>query len=291
MTFRSLLRALTARPTRDQQPPAARRLSVEALEDRFTPAAVISVGDVTVVEGNDGTQNALVNVYLSEPHGNSVTVDYRTADSTAAAGSDYTAVSGKLTFTKNELTKTIPIPVRGDRAMESDESFVVNLTNSKAARIADGQGVVTINDNEPRVSITSAGIYEGNDSTTQMSFTVSLRYAYDQDVTVDFATADGSAVAGEDYVAKSDTLTILKGDLTQTILVEVKGDATAEPDESFSVNLTGASANAALAYTSVYGTIYDDDGYYYYDPGYYDYGYYDYGYYGYYDYGYYYYGY
>ena len=55
-----------------RRPPASRRLAVEALEDRRVMAAMVSVGDVAILEGNAGTQNAAVTVSLSEPHGNSV---------------------------------------------------------------------------------------------------------------------------------------------------------------------------------------------------------------------------
>src|SRR5215203_1604090 len=116
MSFRSLLDSLTTRPKRTwRAPPGTCRLSLESLEDRCTPAAVISVGDVTVVEGNAGTRNAVVQVTVSEPHSNSVTVNYNTADGSARSGSDYDAVSGKLTFAKNEMSKSILIPIRGDR--------------------------------------------------------------------------------------------------------------------------------------------------------------------------------
>jgi len=98
-----------------------------------------------------------------------------------------------------------------------------------------------------------------------------LSAAYDEAVTVDFATADGTATAGLDYVALFGPLTFEKGEMTKTILVEVL-DTTAS-DKYFSIHLSGASTNALLANEGAYG-------YWYYDSGYYDYGgyYYDYGY-------------
>src|SRR5213078_198155 len=97
-----------------------------------------------------------------EPHSNAVSVNYRTADGTATAGSDYNAVSGTLTFAKNQMSKTILVPVIGDRVPEPDEYFFVRLDSAKAgAKIANGQAVVTIVDDEPRVSIYSASIQEG----------------------------------------------------------------------------------------------------------------------------------
>ena len=145
-------------------------------------------------------------------------------------------------------------------------------TPNSYAEISKGVGVGTIIDNEPRISIADAYNYYGESSFT---FTVSLSAAYDQDVTVNFATVDGTAIAGVDYVATSGTLTFAPGETTKTITVDVL-DPTAV-DKSFSVHLSGVSTNALIA--NEWATGYWYYGYYdyYYDPGYYyDYGYYDY---------------
>src|SRR5262249_38734291 len=71
MFLNRLFRSAKSRPA---------RLSVEALEDRLTPTAMLTIGNVDVLEGNDGVQNALVTVRLTEPHGNNVTVNYATVD-------------------------------------------------------------------------------------------------------------------------------------------------------------------------------------------------------------------
>ncbi len=244
------------------------RPRLEALDGRVLLSGLpaLSVGDATVVEGNDGTSFAEVVVSLSQRSNKSVTVSYGTADGTARAGSDYTAASGKLSFAPGQTTQTIKIAVTGDRLVEPDESFVVRLSGAQNAKIADATGLVTIVDDEPRISIESAwGAVEGDSGTTLFTFTVSLSSPSDQAVTVDFATQDGSAIAGEDYVATSGTLTFAPGEMTRTITVEVVGDVTAEPDESFFMNLSGASTNAVLIVGQGYGTIVDDDGYYSYD--------------------------
>src|SRR5262245_54059181 len=89
MLFRPQLRSMNSSSPRR---PGPGPLAVEALEDRRTPAAMLSIDDATVFEGNEGVHNAVVTVRLTEPHGNSVTVNYATVDGTAHAGSDYTAV-------------------------------------------------------------------------------------------------------------------------------------------------------------------------------------------------------
>jgi len=235
------------------------RLAVEALDDRIVPAATFSIGNAVVVEGNAGTQYAIVTVNLDSAAKKIVTVDYSTSNDTATAGSDYTAVSGRLTFAKNEMSKTILIPVIGDRIPEPAKSFRVTLSNpTQGMRIANGTGYVTIIDDEPRISFSShVSQLEGNSSTTPMTFTVQLSNAYDLPVTVHWATANGSAVAGIDYIAGTGTLVFAKGETSKTIQVLVNGDRVPEPDRNFSVNLSSPDSYAVISNCVAVGTILD----------------------------------
>src|SRR5262249_45180372 len=149
--------------------------------------------------------------------------------------------SGTLTFAPGETTKTIAVLVNGDRVGEPNEAFFVNLGGATGAVVSDGQGGGTIVDDEPRISINDVAAKEGNSGTTLFVFTVTLSAASDAPVTVNFATANGSATAGEDYDAKSGTLTFAPGETSKTITVVVRGDKKKEGDETFSVNLAGAS--------------------------------------------------
>ncbi len=230
------------------------------------PTPSISIKDVTVTEGDTGTTDATFTVSLSEAIGRQVTVDYATADGTATASQDYTATSGTLTFNAGETSKTITVPVIGDTTTESNETFYVNLTNPSNATIADGQGVGTIQDDDspsspsqPQISINDVTVTEGNTGTTNATFTVSLSQASSAQVTVDYATADGTATAGSDYQSTSGTLTFNAGETSKTITVPVYGDTTAESNETFYVNLTNPS-NATIADGQGVGTIQDDDG-------------------------------
>jgi hypothetical protein len=244
-------------------------------------AAALAVSDATLVEGNAGSQYAALNVSLSTPSAKTVQVNYNTADGTAKAGSDYKAVSGTLTFASGETRKSILIPVQGDRLAEINENFFVNLRAAKGANIADGQGAVSIVDNEPRISITDAWGPEGDSGTTPFTFTVRLSAAYDQAITVNFATADGSARlddwAGPDYVATSGTLTFAPGETTKTITVHVVGDTVFESSstQQFYVNLSGASTNALLIDNQGVGSIWNDEAQEYVDPYWDGYGYVD----------------
>ncbi len=243
MKFRNPFAA--SKPDRDpaHRRPTATRLAVEPLDDRCVPAT-LSIGNATVMEGTSGVSNAAVTVTLSEPLNKPVTVNYGTSNSTATAGSDYAASSGKLTFAKGETVKTILVPVYGDRRVESNESFVVRLSGNKGATIADGSGTVTIMDSSPRLRISSEYGYEGS----VMTFTVTLSAALDTAFTVNFTTVDGNpdyenpAIAGEDYVAASGTLTFAPGETTKTFTVQILADDVEDFDEVFYVRLSNPSS-------------------------------------------------
>ena len=237
--------------------PGGCQLAVESLEDRSVPAS-LSISDVSILEGNSGTHNALLTVSLTGSSNSTVSVNYSTARGTAYAGSDYIGTSGKLTFAKGQTSKSILVAVYGDTSIESDETFFVNLSGAKHATITDGQGVVTIVNDDTSIEISDQALSEGNSGTTDFVFTVNLSVAISQPVTVDYATADGSATAGSDYEAASGTLTIPAGQTSGTITVLVNGDRLSEPDENFFVNLSNPTTGT-LADGQAVGTIYVDE--------------------------------
>lgn len=108
----------------------------------------MTINDVGIREGNGGFKNAVFTVTLDASSVQQVTVDYATANGSAKAPADYTATGGTLTFTPGQTTRTISVPVRGDRRDERNEAFFVDLSNATNASIADGQGRATIRDND-----------------------------------------------------------------------------------------------------------------------------------------------
>jgi len=129
----------------------------------------LSVNDVTLVEGNAGTTNAVFTVTLSAsptpnatsilkgPSQQPVTVNYATADGTATSGSDYTPTSGQLAFNAGETSKTVAVAVIGDTIEESDETFFLNLSNPTNATLSDAQGQGTIVNDDSPVPIPTLG--------------------------------------------------------------------------------------------------------------------------------------
>jgi hypothetical protein len=229
-----------------------------------TPTPTLSINDATVTEGNSGTSNATFTVTLSATSTSAVTVKYDTADGTATtAGSDYQSASGTLTFAPGDTSKTITVAVNGDTTPEPDETFAVNLSNPTNATIADGQGIGTIKNDDtaaspPGISINDAAVTEGNSGTTDAIFTVTLSAVSSSTVTVNFATADGTATAGSDYQSRTGTLSFAPGETSKTITVAVNGDTTFENNETFFVNLSSAT-NASITDNQGAGTINNDD--------------------------------
>jgi probable HAF family extracellular repeat protein len=221
--------------------------------------AFIDIGDASVTEGNTGTQTAAFTVTLSTASTEPVTVAFSTANGTASAGSDYQSTNGSITFAPGETSKTIAVQVNGDRVGELNETFLVYLSGAVGGIVlGNGQGTGTIVDDEPRLIPGDVANQEGNSGTTLFVFTVSLSVAYDAPVTVSYATSDHEARAGQDYVAKSGTLTFAAGETSKTISVTVKGDKQKEPNERFFINFS--NAQGAMMFDSLaMGTILDDD--------------------------------
>jgi hypothetical protein len=199
-------------------------------------------------------------VTLSAASSKTVTVNYATADSTATAGTDYTSVSGTLTFNPGETSKTVNVSAKDDMTYEADETFFLNLSGAVNAAISHAQGVGTIinDDDAPFISINDVSHAEGNAGTQTYTFTVTMDRTSVSTVTVDYATSGGTATAGEDFITAAGKLTFDPGDTSKTISVTVNGDNKFETDESFYLNLTNPS-NAAITDAQGVGTITNDD--------------------------------
>ena len=130
--------------------------------DALAPRSV-SVSNVSVAEGNQGTQTVTFQVTAGAGAGN-VTVNYQTVNGTATAGSDYTSAAGSLTFGAAGGTQSVSVTVSSDFAFESNESFFLQLTSATGAVIANGSGVATItNDDTAPLGDTLLG-NTGNDT-------------------------------------------------------------------------------------------------------------------------------
>jgi len=229
-------------------------------------APLVTISDISVVEGHRDPLAIALAVNLSAVSGKHVYVEFSTADGTATlADNDYGSAAGAVYLAPGVLTTNLWVDVLGDRRIEPNETFYVNLTGAEAATISDGQGQATIvNDDTasspPAISIRDASIVEGNSGSRQMTFTVYLSHGSNQKVRVKYRTANGTAKTGNnDYVGTSGTITFAAGETVKTITVTVRGDKKEEGDEYFHVNLSSAN-DGEIDDGQAVGTIFNDDG-------------------------------
>ncbi len=228
------------------------------------PPPELSIGDVTVLEGNAGDFTVLndaasqyFEVTLSADVGQVVSVDYTVEQATgpdaATLGVDFstTVTTGTLVFdttdpnskiiTNPDGSLTLRIPVNpdnitiiGDDVAERSEKFFVRLSNPVNANIGDDLGVGTITDDDLKLDVTNGQIVEGDSGQKNMIFTATLRGADGTpidpanlpafDVTFDYSTTQDTATADVDYVTTAGSVTIPAGSVSQTFSVPVIGD-------------------------------------------------------------------
>ena len=144
--------------------------------------------------------------------------------------------------------------VNGNANDEPDDTFDVDLNDAVDATVVKPQGLGTIQDDATPISINSVSQSATNNGTTNFAFTVSLAHASSLPVSVDYATADGTAtVVNSAYQAQAGTLTFNPGQTTKTITILVNGNAQPHGDETFFVNLVNP-VNGSLVANGQQGT-------------------------------------
>jgi Ca2+-binding RTX toxin-like protein len=115
-------------------------------DDGAPPPPSMSIGDVTVAEGNTGTTAATFTVTLSNAAASDVTAHFQTTDGTATAPADYASKSGTVTVLAGHTTGTLTVSVVGDRLKEPEETFTVSVSAPSGATVTDGQATGTVHD-------------------------------------------------------------------------------------------------------------------------------------------------
>ncbi len=220
------------------------------------PIPSLSINSVSMKEGTGSGADAVFTVKLSKASGAPVTVHYASLNGTAVAGSDFDQTSGTLTFAPGQTTQTVKVHVTGDSLSEANETFQVLLTDATNAtiRTSTGKGTIKNDDKAPSLSIGDVTVIEGNIAV----FTVILSARSGQDVTVKYATANGSAKAKQDYTAASGSLTFAVGETTKTISVNVGSTIVGNASKQFAVNLS-SPLNAVFADRNALATILDSN--------------------------------
>jgi len=212
-------------------------------------------------EGNSGTTAFNFTVSLSAAFGQPVSVNYSTSNGTATAGEDYTATSGTLTFAVGEVNKTLTVQVNGDTFAEGNETFTGNLSNANNAVIAIGQGIGTILNDDTGGSLQfSSSNYTVNENEATATTTVTKIGGNASGVSINYATSNGTATAGQDYTATSGTLIFNAIETSKTFTIPIINDSIDEPNETVNITLSNPGGGGTLGspVTAVL-TIIDDD--------------------------------
>jgi hypothetical protein len=224
-----------------------------------TPVSA-AVGDVSIVEGADGTTTYLqFPLTLGGPSTGTVSLDYEVLAGTARDGADFASRSASaLTFSPGVTSRTVRVPVYGDDVDEANETVLLTLSQPQGTTIADGSATGTIIDDDASPAITAHGpgtVTEGQDFAT---ITVELAARSEQPITVTGTPAADTASAGSDFTAAPVLVTIPAGATSRSFAIPVADDGTYESTERFRVTL--ASAFGPVTPASLTIVVADDDG-------------------------------
>jgi ELWxxDGT repeat protein len=219
----------------------------------------INVEDVGVVEGNSGTTQAVFTLTVNVDHASTVGCTVATSAGgptppAATAGTDFVALGATVvTFAAHEMSKTVSVTVNGDTVVEAaNESFGLSLSAPTGGAVlgrTKALGTILDDDSNRTIALSplSVPVAEPLSGSVNATFTVTLSAAAGRTTTVNYATANGSALAGSDYTAASGTLSFAPGDKTKTIDVAVLSDALVEGPETFTLTLSGPTNGTIVA--------------------------------------------
>lgn len=218
----------------------------------------------TTSQNSDEANNASLEVRLNYITTTLVSVDYVSANGTATAGSDYTAVSGTLNIAAGNSTNNISITVTDDATMESNETFTVTISNPSSGINLGANTISTYtindNDNTRKVNFNSSSS-NAAESTTSVSIGLSISTVDGGNpTTVDYSVTGGTATgSGTDYTLSAGTITFAAGTTTANLNFSVNNDAIDEDNETIIIRLSNpTNCNLGTTYTHTY-TINDDD--------------------------------
>ncbi|KMK67113.1 Calx-beta domain-containing protein [Puniceibacterium sp. IMCC21224] len=241
-------------------------------DDSIGNTRSLLVSSPIIVEGDNGSKQAIFDVSISQAFETSTSFAYSTKDGSATAGQDYTAQSGVVTFAPGLLRVPVTINISGDTQIEASEFFQLVVETNDS--IGDG-GIGAVG--EARILDDDAGgalptiSFEGNNAQESIAFgngglttfVIRLSEPATDVVTVDYRTYQGTATKHDDYPAVSGTVTFAIGQTVAAINIEVVSDSDAEPDESFFLELAdpvGAEFAGGAPVLRETAFIYDDDG-------------------------------
>lgn len=209
-----------------------------ALEPRVLLSSV-SIGNVAITEPANGIAAANFPLTLDQASTTPVTVNYKTRNGSAKAGTDFVKTKGSITFAPGQTSQTIDISIIGGVAGNLQKQFSVALTKSPGVTIANRTGTGTIQDNiTPALSVESTAVVLTKSGTQKVALAVLLSGKNSSPVEAHWATADGTAVAGQDYKAAGGSIRFRPGQVSRVLHLSIINNSAPANDRNFFVNLS-----------------------------------------------------
>ncbi len=213
----------------------------------------VSLSGAATVGESDGTYTLTLDV--TPVPANDVTVTLELAPPAEADADDFAIDLTPVVIEAGLISETVTVSITPDEIDEIDERFTVRIASASGATIGASTVTTTILDDDepPIITIADRDATEGE----SLTFTLTKTGLTDRTVTVDYATLDGTATGGEDYVITSGTATFAPDVTSFDVVIMLENDTIVEPAEEFTLELSGATL-ATLARTSAVATINDD---------------------------------
>lgn len=222
---------------------------------------IVTILGTDITEGDSSYSSMEFSIGLTKPTSQRVEVQWRIGDGTATPGSDtdyYTGryATGTASISPGTTQTTVTVYPKGELLAEVDETFLVELTNATNASLPGNAGTLEatgwVRDDDGTakplaLQVRNPTVRERDSGTLTASFTFELSRAAPADIKIKYETKDGSAEAGQDYVEESGTVTILKGQRTASVGVEILSDNGYESNESFRLKIDAPSSIAKVA--------------------------------------------
>lgn len=239
--------------------------SITIIDDDTVNAAGSLAFLSTVASVAENAGSATIVVRRSGGSVGAVTVAYASSNGSATAGSDYTAVSGTLSWGAGDVSnKSFTVPITDDSAAESSETLFLTLSNATGGATLGSAKTLTLtiadNDSSPGVFALTATSYSVSEGAGAVKIAISRSGGATGSASISYATANSSALAGKDFVAVSGTLVWANNDATtKTISVPILNDTVKEGTETFQVRLSSPVAATLGSQSLAAVTIVDND--------------------------------
>jgi uncharacterized delta-60 repeat protein len=205
----------------------------------------------------DGIPNTvLISVQRFNNTNAAATVHFATADGTAKSNVNYRATSGMLTFYPGQFLATIPVALIDDTNVTGDLAFTLSLSNPNpgALLVPPFQTTIVVQDADAGISFTNAATSVSKNAGSALITVVCSNPAIEPVIVgsntvpleVGYFTSDGTALAGQNYLATSGTLVFANGIATNTFTVPILNNSSVTGDKTFTVTLTNVTAPGKL---------------------------------------------